>query len=320
MNNTREWRYTPLQWHNITGFPARSGFYTVTNLEPGWRYQLEMAFANPSNGNRVERRTRYAQLLPGHTRFATRDLVFYFEPQDVALNRISHSNLWTWINRMQIAHDDLYHLTGRRPWRGRPMEIRSTRHDIDPRYAAVAGHPIRVSHQSAIDIIGGIEVHGCWTFLILHELSHNFDISYHGGVRYGASWNFHGEFFANFKMAYVMYRSNAEFISSTHRRIDFAAYRNYFQTTHDSYIGNNRFHHDALVHSFLRIQSQIGWEPFRRTFRYFNALAPANAPQLALPRFELFINRLSHYSGVNVVNLFTQQERNVYWEHFRRRV
>jgi len=148
---------------------------------------------------------------------------------------------------------------------------------------------------------------------MMHELSHNFDESNTNNIRHGASWNFHGEFFANLKVGYTMCRRNAFYYRGYgHWVIGILGYMDHFRAYHSRQMASGRFCHDAMTYGFLSIQRVIGWEPFRRTFRHFNSLTHDNFTQTHTQKFELFINRLSHYSGRNVANILTPQEMNIY--------
>jgi len=293
---------------------AFNGFITLANLESGWTYRFYIYYFDQNGAyHRYDIQVRTTET---HARFPTRDLVFYLNPRDITPDRISANSLYVWTNRMQIFHDDMHSLTGRRPWRGTPMVIRSTRYVAT---LAHAGNPIRV-HYTHIPWEMTQVARGCWSFLMMHELSHNFDdhTSDAGRIRYGASWNFNGEFFANFKIGYVMDRRNAFFYHwGVYRVSGIAGYMAYFRSFHVTQTNSGRFSHNAMTYSFFRIQRTIGWEPFRRTFRHFNSLPHDYYTQTYIQRFELFINRLSHYSGRNVTNLFTPQERDIYWRAMR---
>lgn len=296
---------------------ARSGSFTFRysnrGLEPGWTYHMRKAFYLPGVGERDARRD--VTLLPGHVRFQTRDLAFYFEPEDVAANRISANNLNLWLNRMQTTHDAFYRLTGLRHWRGQRMVMQSTRYRI--RDVAWAGQTILFDQGHLMEMIRRINTAGCWSFGMMHELSHNFD---------HRSWNFDGEFFANFKMAYVMDRYNASVYNRNGQvRTGLAAYRQMFyngvgmsyrRVFHQPWTYNRpRYHEDALAYSFLRIQQRIGWDPFAQTFRYFYANV-GYAPITNLVRINLFLTRLRDFSGVDVIGLWRPHELHYYGLHF----
>jgi len=70
----------------------------------------------------------------------------------------------------------------------------------------------------------------------------------------------------------------------------------------------------------LRIQrtNNVGWQPFMDTFRYMSNLSSEELDYVyAMPRpdaigkFNIFMTKLQDFSGVNVFNLLTQQERNI---------
>jgi len=224
---------------------------------------------------------------------------------------------------MQMAHDDMYHLVGRRQYSGQQIRIRSTRYMTN--FAASAGGgAIIVAHNHVTHMFDRIGRYGCWSFLMMHEMGHFFES--------GASWTFihtrpgTQEFAANLMVAYVMCRRNAtirHWTRDQYRTITgIATYRhNFYAWAHGGYrdvfvydIWNrdaysHRFSEDALLYTFLSIQAQIGWEPFRQTFRYFNNLGGAT-PGTPIDRVNLFLTRLRDFSGgrdvIGMMNPFSR--------------
>jgi len=330
MRRSSEGAWTDARYN--TGSITRSGVYTFAGLEPGKTYYFGMYYFNPRY-----RVTRWEYLRPNprtlhcnvyFQRFQRRDLVFYLRREDVA--RGSYFYINRWMDRMQQAHDDLYHLTGNRPWQGQPMVMRSTRY---LNHNGLSGNPIRINHNAVPNLIARAET--CWSFLVMHEMSHNFDKrTGPGGGGWGwANWGFGGlpvgggrnvstrEHFANFKVAYTMSRRNATTHDLGGRIITgLAGYRNYFAESYRQvFVYRNwdrryptPFSENALTYSFLRIQQQIGWEPFRQTFRYFNRMAVNLDDPYGIATLNLFLTRLRDYSGRDVIGMWRYHERFYY--------
>jgi len=292
-------------------------FYKYWGLANGGQ-ERRFSYPNPRTPNCT---THY------YIRHQTRDLTFYLRRYDV--NRVWHYYYTEWRNRMQIAHEDMYHLTGRMPWPGERTTIRSTRYIG----GAGAGRIIQISNGFASDIITNIISHRCWSFAVLHEMGHNFHVyenDYKTGHWYGGSWVFQAELMANLKVAYVMCRRNATVTIGGRRITGIAAYRDFFyrhaEWSFDRVFRRNqwdrRYPHnyseDALTYSILRIQAQIGWEPFRQTFRWFNGLNPNNAPNPndELLILNLFLTRLRDFSGRDVISMIDARALHYYGLRF----
>jgi len=220
---------------------------------------------------------------------------------------------------MQLAHDDMYHLVGRRGVAG-STTIRSTRY-IGA--AGLSGNPILIAHANVTALMDDITRHGCWSFVVLHELGHNFE----GGAWWTFDTGAHGapstrEFAANWMVAYVMSRRNATITRYGRIYVGIAGYRQYFYATsggsyrnvfvHNIWDRNSyahRFSGNALLYTFLSIEAQIGWEPFRQTFRYFNTLG-SSTPPAPIDRVNLFLTRLRDFSGgrdvIGMMNPFSR--------------
>jgi hypothetical protein len=149
----------------------------------------------------------------------------------------------------------------------------------------------------------------------MHEIGHDFD---------DARWNFDAEFFANLKLTYVVDTNptarvwpslidSVPYINSTNL---LAFYKTYAPGAYDKTVALGTYDNDGLNYTFLKIKNQIGWEPFRQTFRYFNSLSTAAVPTTNLGKLNLFLSKLRDYSGTNVFSLLTAQEMSVYQSQF----
>ncbi|MCL1987801.1 MAG: M60 family metallopeptidase, partial [Firmicutes bacterium] len=203
-------------------------------------------------------------------------------------------------------------LTGRNPFGNVQTAIRTTRTGI-PNYWALSGNPILINRPYMPEFIGQINSHGDWGFGVIHEFGHNFDSS---------RWNFDVEFFANFKMAYVVDRHNATVLTNYTGLQDLIRY---YRTdanpsgkglAYVDSIAKNIYHHDGLTYNFLMIQQKIGWEPFRQTFRYFNDLQTSQVPASNIDKLNLFLTKLSDFSNQDVFAMLTAQEKAVYEQRF----
>jgi len=250
-----------------------------------------------------------------HVRHNTNNLIFAFEQADINLFRGNNYN--TWRNRMQTTFDDLHRLSGwQSSFSGVRTEIQTTRYRI-PNLWGQSGNPILINRTFVPQLINQINQRGDWSFGVMHELSHNFD---------SWRWTFDHEFFANFKMAYVVDRNNATiFAGYTGFYTGLAQLRQYYRAdanasggglSHTEAMRRGVYHHDALTYTFLRIQQSIGWEPFRQTFRHFHDMSGSHVPLSNIEKLNYFISRLSDYSGQDVFGMFNANERAIYERHF----
>jgi hypothetical protein len=95
-----------------------------------------------------------------------------------------------------------------------------------------------------------------------------------------------------------------------------AFYKTYAPGAYDKTVALGTYDNDGLNYTFLKIKNQIGWEPFKQTFRYFNALSATAIPTTNLGKLNLFLSKLKDYSGTNVFSLLTAQEMSVYQAKF----
>jgi len=318
--NILEWN-DGTRWIDATGRGrnALSGSYTITGLNPGTTYQIFLTYWNRHNntqGTSIIIPVTTAMPPESHVRSQTTNLAFYFEQMDI--NRFAGNNYIIWQNRMQTTYSDLRSLTGwDSEFLGERTGIRSSRYLVPQGAWAVSGNPILVARRGVPELIRQINQRGDWSFGVMHELSHNFD---------SPRWNFDPEFFANLKMAYVVDRNNATvFAGYTDFYTGLAQLRQYYRTdanprgqglSHTAAMAQGVYHHDALTYTFLRMQQSIGWEPFRQTFRYFHNLPLYQVPTSNLDKLNLFLSKLSDFSGQDVFAMFTARERQIYEAHF----
>ena len=124
-------------------------------------------------------------------------------------------------------------------------------------------------------------------------------------------WNFETEMMTDFKLAYVLEKNGAcaapaEFGAATafYGKDIIRAYEilgGGFESSYDIY---------SCAERFLEIKEDIGWEPFKKTFRYFQSNHNSFVGLSKVQRFEKFVSRLSTYSGEDIRSYFTDAEWN----------
>lgn len=225
----------------------------------------------------------------------------YLDLESTDLTSISNTNLNKWINRLDNAYEAYEDLVGFTPYNGEKMGILSTHYY--PGGWAVAGNPIKWHQIYVSPELANINNNDDWSFGILHEISHNFDIE---------GWNFNDEFWANTKMYFIVEALNAK-VKSNYIGAGLAEY--YRNDCQDSYtktiLPRTGFHHDALIYCFIRIKDRIGIEPFKATFRHF--ITTGENPPTKLAKFNRFLQLLQeNYNpgGNEVESTFPPGELN----------
>ncbi|MDR1796183.1 MAG: M60 family metallopeptidase [Clostridiales Family XIII bacterium] len=154
-----------------------------------------------------------------------------------------------------------------------------------------AGNPFEMlrSGRDVLDILPVIK------FGVIHEIGHDFDLP---------EWNFNHELMANLKVIYAAERAGiiAEGYNEDGGSFEAAAealYKPTYDANFGTYTeGHCTFQRDALLYLLLRIKDEVGWEPFKQTFRWY--VETREGPETNAEKFELFIAKLSEYSGRDI--------------------
>ena len=218
------------------------------------------------------------------------------------LEGIREANFKRWVKHLDATYEAIADLTGARPWNGEKIGIYSCQ--WYPGGWAVAGNPILWMRQFVRERMDVAEREDDWVSGILHELSHDFDEE---------SWNFNGEFFANLKYYYAL-----ETLNGRVNGYQGKGYLKYWKSDADgSYEkawrnpdpAKRKAHHDGLQYKWLEIRERVGWEPFKKTFRYFRSAPADRIPRDGWGKLELFHAKLTEYSGFDAWSVFTEEDR-----------
>ncbi len=144
------------------------------------------------------------------------------------------------------------------------------------------------------------------SFALLHEMGHMFDSQ--------RAWNFESEAWTDLKLCYVVYK-----MTEDHKKTDGfiygcapADYRGVtecftYETLADCL--NIHAHKGAMVtvygfygaaREFLLMTYDFGWEPFIKTFHWFQDNGKTQSDYERLDRFTTFVDKLSEYAEVDV--------------------
>jgi len=225
---------------------------------------------------------------------------------------------------MDIANNSYYVIHslvgGNRPFGGARMRLETSR-NLPPWAAGTAGQPILMAvnpspQWSMIYTARLMNRHNVdMTVLPIHEIAHNFQ---------RASWNFEPEALAVLKTHYFLERTNTSIVIP-HRDFPIrggAGYRYYMRNwgagslSYNDAMSLGIYSPYMLGYNLTGIAGRIGWEPFRQTFRAFEALPPSQVPNTSLGKMNLFLSMLTDFSGQNVFGMFTPAEQVIYERYF----
>ena len=199
------------------------------------------------------------------------------EEEDIVSSGISTKELGQWQHNLDAAYDAYADLVGGVPFEGQRIGIVSVRQY--PGGWAVAGNPIQWHRPYVRRTFEAIRQEGDWSFGILHELGHDFDLKYR--------WVWDAEFMANFKMEYVVEKLDAVVRAGESFRRG-KELSGYFCREYDQHRRDNQFHMGVLHLRLAELRNDHGWGPFKVTFRKFNAMPKDELPHEEAPEIPSF--------------------------------
>lgn len=215
---------------------------------------------------------------------------------------ITDANMAQWVARLNSAYNAYADLTGHTPFGGGHINILSDSTNMP--VWAYSGNNIMWNRDYVGSELAKINGTDDWSFGILHEISHNFDLD---------EWSFDAELMANFKMYYAMDTLNGKVTQD--RQYTGTALENYYKTNAlESYsktieVRQNGYSGDGVTYTLIRIQKAVGWAPFKAAFREFQTLI--NPPQTSLAKFDKLLELIQkNYSqgGTQVYDTFPAGE------------
>lgn len=231
-----------------------------------------------------------------------------FYENDVPI--ITPGRLQTWLKNLDKAYLSLKELTGYTLYNGNRQQIFMT--NAGPGLAH-AGNPINYNNIATSNYVTNCLRNLAARptdndFAMLHEIGHNYDKS---------QWNFDGEMLTNFKMIYALEKNNIGVWAGIPTGRGTAGDRiytgseiqdGYYKANFENTLLNGVDPFNAITYKLIKIKQNIGWEPYKQTFRYFSETTNT-LPTTRTGKFQLFIQKLTDYSGINVKNTcFTTQE------------
>ncbi len=283
-------------------FYMKNGRYTFTGLEYGTPYCGRLTYYDEKAGWKVV--DLYVTTV-GYNKTGRNIKVDLAD--SYLKGSITPENLTRWIKHLDAAYDAYYDLVGTKPANGEKISIVAS----DENYGALwvySGRPTIYWQKNCIkDGLKPVNDYDDWSFGVLHELGHLFDID--------GRWNFDAEFWANTKMIYVLESLNARVLVNNKIRVGGEIVQYYYsESPYGSYINtlgksDPTFSGDALTYMFIQLKNQVGWNAFKSAFRYISdkrIVAPQN------DKFNMFMSILKNNSnGYDPMSIFTAKQKSV---------
>jgi len=216
--------------------------------------------------------------LPKHE---SEHFTLVIEPMD--MGRISEGALNDWLDKLDLVYEEYHNLVGGYPFDGEKITILSVLQY--PGGWAVAGNPIQWHQPWVGEELESIESEGHWSFGMIHEIGHDYDID--------ERWIFDCEHWANFKLTYVVEMLNAK-VPTEFGYFQGDEIYDFWERLYEKNINDDDPDNDVCPTTwFCWIKEEIGWEPFKETFRdYLDGTVTKN-PTEPIDRFNLFLDVLS---------------------------
>jgi len=214
-----------------------------------------------------------------------------------------------WLRQLDIAYEHLAELVGTSPYDGEKIIIREV---LPMKYGGLAGNPILINQQ--ILQIEKLNNPNDLDFGVIHELAHDFDIPPYSAFYIGDG-ALNAEGWANLKLVYVADQMSSLFPEATFWG-DGRAYRigetgSIFERKYaDPYLQAGRrdglqMNNDVLTGLLYSLKRQIGWGPFKATFRDYRTYSAGRSTiSSSVDKIRLFVKLLSKNSGVDLAPSF----------------
>jgi hypothetical protein len=221
---------------------------------------------------------------------------------DEDVKAITPEHLKRWVAHLDAAYAAMADLVDHKPFNGAKMGYYTS--TWYPGGYAVAGNPIYWMRRYVKEQLAAADATDDWGFGILHEMGHNFDED--------GAWNFNGEFWANVKLHYAVEMLGGR-VGHDDEPFVGAGLGRYWKSCYEKLWRNpdpakRSVAHDGLQHLTIQMKEKTGWEPFRKTFRYFHALPKDRRPRTPWQQFRLFYDKLKELSGVDTWSYFTPED------------
>ena len=315
-----------LEWTDVAGpNHLSSGSFTVSNLTPGIRYRVALRYMNRLTNTWapdiiIDVRTP----LPPESMMSFTRSNFEFRFDRFFVDMFDSGRLNRFLDGVNGSYSIQHGLVGGDlPFGGARMGFETSR-TLPTHIEGISGQPIRWSifntdyHIATNHVLMMNRQNVDMTEAPIHEVAHNFQRT---------RWNFEPEALAIFQTYYHFAITGESMAVSNRDRVftggpGFKVYMRSYASrilgniNYDAAMAQNVYSPYSLAWNLANIQTQIGWEPFRQTFRAFDNLHSSQVPTRNIDKLNLFLTMLSDFSGQNVFNMFNAQERMIYEVHF----
>lgn len=311
----------------------QNGQQTITGLSPGGIYVVGMQWSADGGKTYGGENSIYRFVqLPNNT---TEKLTTYkgsritatIETADKEL--ASNTDFSTWLNRMDRVYECYKELTGYSPYNSKRIDMRSTRNNLNEYFAAEDGENywwivLGYFDDTSVFKFGNAYYKGLlrrlknddWGDTPMHELSHVFD---------NYKWNFDSETLVQLKEYYAMEQLNAKIYDCAENgNVQWytgSEYYDYLKTnrlieSYDNSFENGIYKSEGFAALLIDIEREIGWNPFKKTFRYFSDLSYSQIPDDSGEKLKMFLTKLKDYSGVDVLSYISAGDTGIIESHF----
>lgn len=222
-------------------------------------------------------------------------------PLDI-LSVISESRLQQWANELETAYYSFYELTNFKPYDY--IVVEAYKPSQHTGWVINNSNIIHIDSKFIYTDLEKMADRECdWNFCALHEMGHMFD--------FNRPWNFESEMLTDLKLAYVLEKNGAAAAPS-----EFKVSDNFYGAdiinAYDilSLDFSENYNIFGCTKRFMDIKEDIGWEPFKQTFHYFQANEASYAGDSEQQKFENFVQLLSDYGNIDVKSYFSVEEWN----------
>ena len=214
-----------------------------------------------------------------------------------------------WVAKLDKGYEAYADLVGTLPFDGEKITILSV--EDDPGGWAVAGNPIKWYRKYIVPTFEDNINKGDWTFGIMHEISHDFDLGFDPG--YENRWCWEPEFWANYKMDYA-FPMTKSVVFFEGKICDYGDPKSLRMT--DLYlIGETNLGYggrmlkggwltDSFHSKFTALVKEVGWDTYKRVFRWYFTLTPDELSEDPLCKRSLFIRAIEEQSGYDLSDEF----------------
>lgn len=225
-------------------------------------------------------------------------------------NRLTESFLQTFADHFQEAYEAEIALTGYAPydvividgWQDRDIVAGV----VDNYNVIIVDKEFMATEMKLMPLrLKFVEVYDM-SFALLHEMGHMFDSQ--------RAWNFESEAWTDLKLCYVLYKMTEDH-KATDGRVYGCAPADYrsqsvcFKYEEMAECLNIHAHKGAMVtvygfygaaREFLLMAYDFGWDPFIKTFHWFQDNGYTQPDFERMEKFEKFVEKLSEYSGKDI--------------------